>query len=180
MALNRGGANQDSQILILSIPARQDLAEKYLNVNYALKSAVNILVPGIVFDDAKITTAFLPRFIYEGADPKLLTKDYYETRPFTAWGFSFSHFGWSGGLIFLLFASAASTYLYSLLLIWCQGPSLPAIYLYSMIFGFFGMSGLDAFIVDGAKSLVHTFVFIFIVKFIGCAIFIFRKRKGAT
>ena len=174
---NRLGAGQDSQILIINVTPQKDLAEKYLNVTYSLKSAVNILLPGTIFEDAKINTAFMPRFIYEGADPRLLTRDYYESRPYTAWGFSFSHFGWYGGLIFLFLVSAALSLVYSFIVAQCKRAWVPILYLYSVALSFFGMSGLDALIVDTVKGLVHAFVLILFIKMISSVAL--KSRRAA-
>jgi hypothetical protein len=161
---DRLGANMDAEILILSRPGDAALIDQYMNIPYAIKSAINIMVPGVIFDDAQINTSFLPRFIYEGTDKAYLTKNYYESRPYTAWGITYAHFGWWGGLAALFLVMFVLAVGYKFLTEKFSNIYISSFYLLVPVFSFFTIMGVDDYIANLQKDLVAIIFIVFLYK----------------
>lgn len=152
--LSRLGAGFDTAILTMALDADQDMLSRNMNLPYALKSAVNVMVPGVVYVEAPINTAMLWPFIYKLRDIKLLKSRYYESFLWTPWGLAYSMFGWGAGLIALLTAGFILQAVYMGIAGNVSGwqPYLSAWFLFN-VFSFYSAMGLDDWLVGLQRSL---------------------------
>lgn len=147
----------DFAIIIISRKGDLELKKKFMTFTYSIKSAINIIIPGTVFSDAKINTSFLPPFIYERVPLyHLYEKGYYESRYWTAWGISGVMFGPVGGLIVLSLTCFILQFSYRFL----QSCSWPirhyfgAWFLLDCSFPFWGNMGLDDLLAGMEKTFL--------------------------
>lgn len=158
-SLDRLGAYFDSLVIITNFPGREDLKGHYLESPYFIKSALNIIVPGVVFECCVVNTTFLPPFMYGKRDLSLLDlPGYYESSIWTASGFMYSLLGFFGGLLALTLAG----FLLSLLMLSAEGLKINALLApFFLLFGlymFIIMQGMDAYLVDLQKFCLAMFV----------------------
>lgn len=151
--LSRLGAGFDTAVLTLSLDADQKMLSDTMNIPYALKSAVNVIVPGEIFADAPINTTLLWPYIYKLRDNKLLQKGYYESFLWTPWGLAYSMFGWGAGLIALFAAGFILQALYMGIagIVGKWQPYLLSWFLLN-VFSFYSAMGLDDWLVGLQKS----------------------------
>ncbi len=150
--MDRLGAYLDSLVVVLNFEGRADLLARYMRPEYSLKSAVNIIVPGVVFDCCTINTTFLPPFVYGGREELLLYRSgYYESTIWTVFGLAQVMFGRLGGLGVLLVCGVVFGAVYVQLRASRWGVVLMPIFLFYGVYMFFMMQGLDAFFVDIQK-----------------------------
>jgi len=154
----------DYAIVPIVVEGDSELLSKYMTVLYAVKSAINILVPGEVFEGVEVNTAFLWPFIYGERDTTLLKdKRYYETLPWTVWGLAHVMFGGMGGLVALFFIGFALQGVF-ILLGYIGGrysPYLLTVWLV-LAFSFFGNMGLDDWLMT-VKGRIIDILVIFVV-----------------
>ena len=107
--LSRLYAPLDTAILSIKLDGDPVLREKYLTLNYAFKSALNIVTPGTVFDDSLFNVSQAWPFIFGLRDADVLkNKYYYESFIWTSFGLFYSIFGWVSLVVFLLAGAVAA------------------------------------------------------------------------
>jgi hypothetical protein len=166
--LSRLGAGFDTAILTLSLDANQEMLSNTMNLPYALKSAVNVIVPGEIFADAPINTTLLWPYIYKLRDSKLLQKGYYESFLWTPWGLAYSMFGWVAGLIALLVAGFILQAVYMRIAgnVGKWRPYLSAWFLVN-VFSFYSAMGLDDWLVGLQRSFFAVVLVLLLLWAIG-------------
>jgi hypothetical protein len=177
--LNRLGAAFDTALLTLSLDPDREMLERTMNMGYAIKSAINIIVPGTFFSDAKVNTALLWPFIYESRNKHLLQTGYYESFLWTAWGVAFAMFGWGMGLIALL---VAGIILQSIYIVISSGyvafqPYLSTLFLLN-VFSFYMAMGLDDWLVGVERSFFSLFVVFLMLGVLTRLYRIFSKKTN--
>jgi hypothetical protein len=165
-ALSRLGAAFDTEVLTLSLHADHEMLSSNMTLSYALKSAVNVIVPGVIFADAQTNTALLWPFVYKLRDKALLQKGYYESFLWTAWGVAYAMFGWAAGIMALLISGVI---LQALFMLTCKfgevQPYFSTMFLLN-VFSFYSSMGLD----DWLVGLQRTFFSLCLVLLILWAI----------
>ena len=93
----------DYVIEILSGRGNRDAMNKYMNIEYSMKSFLNNAVLGTPFPDADIMTSRIIPIVYRGAS-EAEVKEKFLSEAWTIWGLVYVFFGWWGGLgaIFIL------------------------------------------------------------------------------
>lgn len=167
--LSRLGAGFDTAVLTLSLDADQKMLSDTMNIQYALKSAVNVIVPGEIFADAPINTTLLWPYIYKLRDNKLLQKGYYESFLWTPWGLVYSMFGWVAGLIALLAAGfiLQAVYMGIAGIAGKWQPYLLSWFLLN-VFSFYSIMGLDDWLVGLQKSFFVVVLVLLMLWVVGC------------
>jgi len=106
----------DNAIMILSIPAEPSAKSRYMNMSYAGKNIVNLILPGVVFKDAEISTSRVIPVLYRAFSDDYLKAGGYYSDFYTAWGIFFLIFGWWTGWFMLLVAGTVVHFAYLLIM----------------------------------------------------------------
>ena len=152
-------APTDTAILSVNLPKEPVLEDQLLNIKYSVKSALNILLPGVVFEDAQLNISQGWPFIFKMRDLNLISeKYYYESFVITSFGFFYLLYGWSGIFLYL-FMGMVIVFVY--LKITCCPESLRLILTswYCVSVGsFIYMMSLDDWIAMTGFGLLQSFV----------------------
>lgn len=162
--LSRLGAAFDTAVITASLDADQEMLSRTMNLSYALKSAVNIMVPGVVFAEAQVNTALLWPFIYKLRDSHLLKPGYYESFLWTPWGLAYSMFGWGAGLFALLMAGFILQAVYMATAGGLRGSGWQPYFSAWILLGtfsFYSSMGLDDWLVGLQRSLFSLILVLF-------------------
>jgi hypothetical protein len=167
-ALNRLGASFDTAVLTLVLDTDQELQSRTMNLPYAFKSAINVIVPGEIYAEAHTNTSLLWPFIYKLRDQKLLNDEYYETFSWTAYGTAYGMFGWWAGIMALLIAGIVLQVVYMGIVRHTNQwlPYFSAWFLMGML-AFIGNMGLDDWLVGMQRSLFSMLLVFFLLWAIG-------------
>lgn len=179
--LNRVGAYIDSSVVTTNLPPVEHLKNKFMSVEYAVKSAINISLPGVYFDCCLINTSFLPPFIFGHKDEIVLyMPGYYESTIWTPQGFANLAFDSPfTGVLFLSLSGWLIGAVYAL----CTRTSyrlfaLPFFIMYG-IYLFLLFQGLDAYLVDIQKFGLSTAMAVLCLRLASAMETAFVKRGSA-
>jgi hypothetical protein len=106
----------DNAVIMLSIPAEPSAKSKYMNMSYAFKNIINLLVPGVVFKEAEINTSRVIPVLYRTFSDEYLQGGGYCSDFYTPWGIFFLIFGWSTGWFMLIVAGMMIHLIYLLMI----------------------------------------------------------------
>lgn len=102
--------------LILSVEPDPLAKATFMNLTYAAKNIVNLLVPGVIFKDAELNTSRLISVLYRGISETYVKNSGYNSEFYTPWGIFFLIFGWWNGLLMLFFAGVCVQLTYLLIM----------------------------------------------------------------
>ena len=145
----------DNAIIILSINAEPRAKAKYMTMSYAGKNIANLLLPGVLFEDAEINTSRVIPVLYRAFSDDYLNVGGYSSDFYTPWGVFFLVFGWWKGW-FMLLVTAMSVHLMYSLVMRFGGKFryyIGASYLLSVAYLFFANMGIDHWIASSAIIL---------------------------
>ncbi len=106
----------DNAIMMLSISADPSAKSKYMNLSYAGKNILNLILPGVVFKEAEISTSRVIPVLYRNFSDEYLKGGGYYSDFYTAWGIFFLVFGWWAGWFMLLVAGICVHFTYLLIM----------------------------------------------------------------
>lgn len=163
--LNRMGAYIDASVVVTNLPPVEHLKNKFMTVDYALKSTINIALPGVYYECCVINTSFLPPFIFgQRNEDMLYTPGYYESTFWTPHGFAYVTFDTPYDIVFMLVSGwlLGTAYLVCTRTS-CRVFALPFFALLG-IYMFFLFQGLDAYLVDLQKFGLSAFVAVLFIQ----------------
>jgi len=174
----------DYPILIISSP-KTDKPSPYFTISYAIKSYLNIMLPGDPFSDAIFPTGRVLAIIYgDYTEENLL--DMFNSEPWTIWGVTYAFFGWLGGLLFLFISAFA---LHSLYVRLSQSPFLSpgllflaqATYFFWLMTGcYYNNMGFDYGIAQMSMVILEIMVVCLLGRFIDSFLRNFKKSSTTT
>lgn len=113
----------DYPVSVIALPEDTENS-KYMTLSYNIKSFLNMMVPGTIFPEAKLSTARTMPIIFRSIDEAhQMDNEFYNNETWTAWGIAHANFGWGGGLLFLLICSIAIHFLFRMLETFSLPPS---------------------------------------------------------
>jgi len=146
----------DNEIVILSIDAEPQAKSKYMNMSYAGKNIVNLLLPGVVFKDAEINTSRVIPVLYRSFSDDYLKVGGYSSDFYTPWGVFFLIFGWWKGW-FMLLVAAMGVHLVYLFTMHFRGKYryyMGALCLFSVSHLFYANMGIDHWIATSGLIII--------------------------
>jgi len=172
---NRLGAYTDALIVTSNYRGNEKVAAEYLTLSYALKSAINISLPGQYFDCCMVNSSIASNFIFSNKDVSMLEGgEVSETGLYSFFGLAFYKTGYIG----LVVTAVSGAFLFALGLSFIRSrESLqPFLVVFVSLTYFQGMQmiGVDAFLADFVK---FTFAALFLYFTIVLASNIFSNNK---
>ncbi len=164
--LRRLFSQLDIAILGIVIERDLELSDRIVNLEYLIKSGINLLVPGEIYKDANLNSSLAWPFIYKFRDNIYLeNKYYYETFPWSIWTISYVMYGWLLGLVGLFFIGFIISALYNLTKKNDEKGFVLGIFIYNL-FPFFFTNGIDDYIVTVGRFIVSGLCFLIIYNYV--------------
>lgn len=155
----------DIAIVGLTLPVETKLSQKIMTTEYMFKSAINIIVPGVIFRDAQLNSSLAWPFIFKLRDEKnLQLKYYYETFPWSIWATCALMYGPGLGLLAMFIIGLLIGILNLGFSATRSGLAIKACFVYTLASLLF-MGGMDDYIVFVISSMNSVLLFIFANEF---------------
>ena len=156
----------DLSILSLILDQDDEHHKKFMNMQYMLKSGVNIIVPGVIFEDAKLNTALLWPFLYKFRDMEILNDSYYyESFAWGIWSIFHVMYGRYLGLFLIFILGIMWGLLFNKIASMKNKEVLTSYFVY-ISFPIFFMAGIDDYLSWSAQIFISLIVYILIKKYI--------------
>jgi len=161
----------DYSILVLSQKGNPEEKSKYMKLDYALKSIMNYIVPGVIFQEAELDTSRVLAIIYRGFSEDYVKSHGHFSEFWTGWGLAYVLFGWYGGLAALCFAGFVLQLFYVLVHV-ISGKYrayLASWYILLAPMLVYASSGLDHTVTTAGVLLLQTTVVVILLSLWGTA-----------
>ena len=160
----------DLSILGIVLERDDDYQKKFMNMQYMIKSGINIVVPGVIFEEAKLNTALLWPFLYKIRDKEVLNNpNYYETFGWGLWSVLYVMYGLYSSLIIIFILGIIWGLLYYKISS-LKNKEIFISYFVFILFPLFFMAGIDDYLSWSLQIFISLFVYILIKKIISLLI----------